>query len=113
MKKLKIGRQEDWKTGRLGAPILSSFHPSILHRDGVLPQTLLIHLFLISIAVFAGAEIDIPQPADLDLVEEKLLLEAIETAQEAVRNSPDDADVWGQLGHVYHINGWEAPAIPC
>ena len=113
MKKLKIGRQEDWKTGRLGAPILPSFHPSILHRDGVLPQTLLIHLFLISIAVFAGAEIDIPQPADLDLVEEELLLEAIETAQEAVRNSPDDANVWGQLGHVYLIHGWETPAIPC
>jgi tetratricopeptide (TPR) repeat protein len=55
----------------------------------------------------------IPQPADLDLVEEKLLLEAIETAQEAVRNSPEDADVWGHLGHVYLIHGWEVPAIPC
>ena len=55
----------------------------------------------------------IPQPADLDLVEEKLLLDAIETAQEAVRNSPEDADVWGHLGHVYHIHGWEIPAIPC
>ena len=113
MKKLKIGRQEDWKTGRLGAPILSSFHPSILHRDGVLPQTLFIHLLLISIAVFTGAEIDIPQPADLNLVEEKLLLEAIEEAQAAVRASPDDADVWGQLGHIYLSHGWEIPAIPC
>ena len=55
----------------------------------------------------------IPQPADLDLVEEKLLLEAIETAQEAVRNSPEAADVWGHLGHVYLIHGWEVPAIPC
>ena len=55
----------------------------------------------------------IPQPADLDLVEEKLLLEAIETAQEAVRNSPEAAAVWGHLGHVYLIHGWEVPAIPC
>ena len=43
----------------------------------------------------------IPQPADLGLVEEKLLLKAIEAAQEKVRRSPDDAEVWGQLGHVY------------
>ena len=55
----------------------------------------------------------IPQPADLDLVEEKLLLKAIEDAQAAVRTSPDDADVWGQLGHVYLSHGWEIPAIPC
>ena len=55
----------------------------------------------------------IPQPADLDLVEEKLLLEAIEEAQAKVRASPDDADVWGQLGHVYLSHGWEIPAIPC
>ena len=55
----------------------------------------------------------IPQPEDLALVEEKLLLKAIEAAQEAVRNSPADADVWGHLGHVYLIHGWEAPAVPC
>ncbi len=55
----------------------------------------------------------IPQPADLDLVEEKLLLKAIEDAQEAVRTSSDNADVWGQLGHVYLSHGWEVPAIPC
>ena len=68
---------------------------------------------LIHVHGFAGDDIDIPQPADLDLVEEKLLLDAIEAAQEAVRNSPDDADVWGHLGHVYLIHGWEAPAVPC
>ena len=55
----------------------------------------------------------IPQPADLDLVEEKLLLKAIEDAQEAVRTSPDAAGVWGQLGHVYLSHGWEFPAIAC
>ena len=60
-----------------------------------------------------AGEIDVPQPADLGLVEEELLLDAIKDAQKAVRNSPDDADVWGYLGHVYLSHGWELPAIPC
>ena len=68
---------------------------------------------LIHIQGFAASDIDIPQPADLGLVEEKLLLKAIEKAQEAVRTSPDDADVWGYLGHTYLSHGWEIPAIPC
>ena len=55
----------------------------------------------------------IPEPADLDLVEEKPLLKAIENAQKAVQKSPDTADVWGQLGHIYLSHGWEIPAIPC
>ena len=55
----------------------------------------------------------IPEPADLGLVEEKILLEAIRTAQDTVRNSPNDAAVWGHLGHVYLSHGWEVPAIPC
>ena len=55
----------------------------------------------------------IPEPVDLDFVEEKILLEAIKTAQAAVRNSPDAAETWGHLGHVYLSHGWEAPAIPC
>ena len=71
------------------------------------------HLVLISIPLFARADIDIPEPADLGLVEEKLLLKAIEAAQGKVRRSPDDAEVWGQLGHVYLSHGWEVPAIPC
>ena len=76
-------------------------------------SVLLFFLILISTGAFAEGEIDIPQPADLDLVEEKLLLEAIRTAQDAVRNSPDDAETWGYLGHVYLSHGWEVPAIPC
>ena len=107
MKKLEIGKQEDWKVGRLGTPILPSFHPSIFH------QMLFIYLILISVPVFAGSDVDIPQPADLGLVEEKLLLRAIEAAQKKVRRSPDDAEVWGQLGHVYLSHGWEVAAIPC
>ena len=74
---------------------------------------LLFFLILISASAVADGKIDIPQPADLDLVEEKLLLEAIRTAQDAVRNSPDDAEAWGYLGHVYLSHGWEVPAIPC
>ena len=76
-------------------------------------QILCLLLILTSSFAFADSKVDIPQPADLDLVEEKLLMEAIETAQKAVRNSPEDAEVWGHLGHVYLIHGWEAPAIPC
>ena len=74
----------------------------------------LIFFFLLIISLgLARGDLDIPQPADLDLVEEQLLLEAIGTAQEAVRNSPDDAEAWGYLGHVYLSHGWEVPAIPC
>ena len=68
---------------------------------------------LINISAFAGSDLDVPQPADLDLVEEKPLLKAIETAQKAVRKSPNTAEVWGYLGHVYLSHGWETPAIPC
>ena len=74
---------------------------------------LLFFLILISTSAFADGKIDIPQPADLDLVEDKLLLKAIRDAQDAVRSSPDDAEVWGYLGHVYLSHGWEVPAIPC
>ena len=70
-------------------------------------------LILISSVTFAANEIDVPEPADLGLVEEKLLLDAIKDAQEAVRNSPGDAKVWGYLGDVYLSHGWEIPAIPC
>ena len=76
-------------------------------------QILYLLLILTSSFVFAERDIDIPEPADLDFVEEQLLLATIETAQEAVRNSPDAAEAWGQLGHVYLIHGWEVPAIPC
>ena len=70
-------------------------------------------LIPISTVLFAASEIDVPEPADLGLVEEKLLLDAIKDAQEAVRHSPDDANVWGYLGDVYLSHGWELPAIPC
>ena len=70
-------------------------------------------LICLNIHAVAGADIDIPEPFDLDLVEETLLLEAIETAKQAVQTSPTDADAWGHLGHVYVSHGWEIPAVPC
>ena len=76
-------------------------------------KKLVLHLSLILISTFTSADIDVPQPADLDFVEEKRLLDAIEAAQAAVRNAPDDANVWGHLGDVYLSHGWEIPAIPC
>ncbi|MXZ01810.1 tetratricopeptide repeat protein [Candidatus Poribacteria bacterium] len=75
--------------------------------------SLLLLLLLINGLTSAKGEVDIPQPADLDLVEERRLLNAVETAQKAVRNSPEDAEVWGQLGHVYLSHRWEVPAIAC
>ena len=63
--------------------------------------------------VFAASDFAIPEPADLYLVEEPLLLKAIADAKAAVQRSPDVADMWGALGHVYLSHGWEAPAIPC
>ncbi len=74
---------------------------------------LCLFLILISILTPIASAIDVPEPADLGLVEEELLLDAIKDAQEAVRNSPEDAAVWGYLGHVYLSHGWELPAIPC
>ena len=70
-------------------------------------------LIWVNILTFADSGINIPEPADLDMVEEKPLIEAIENAQKAVRKSPDAAAVWGQLGHIYLSHGWEIPAIPC
>ena len=77
-------------------------------------KSTLFFLFLcVTFCEFAGGNIDIPEPADLALVEETLLLTAIEKAQQAVRSSPEDADAWGTLGHVYLSHGWEEAAIPC
>ena len=78
-------------------------------------RSLLLLLLLINgfISAKSQGEVNIPQPADLDLVEERRLLKAVGTAQKAVRNAPDDAEVWGQLGHVYLIHRWEVPAIAC
>ena len=55
----------------------------------------------------------IPQPVDLVLVSEPRLLQAAESAQEAVASAPDSADAWGNLGNVYLVHGWEVEAARC
>lgn len=75
-----------------------------------------IHLILLLIGwsiALSHADNQIPQPNDLNLVEEPRLLQAIESAQKAVEKAPGKAAVWGQLGKVYHIHGWEAEAAQC
>lgn len=70
-------------------------------------------LMMMNTMRLAAEAIEIPAPAELHLVEEKLLLEAIAVAQQAVRDAPDDAAAWGKLGHVYLVHGWEETSIPC
>lgn len=70
-------------------------------------------LMMMNARQMAAGEVEVPAPADLNLVAEKLLLEAIATAQQAVRDTPDDAEAWGKLGHVYLVHGWEETSIPC
>lgn len=55
----------------------------------------------------------IPQPVDLILVSEPRLLQAAESAQQAVADAPEKADTWGNLGNVYLVHGWEAEAARC
>ena len=74
---------------------------------------LCLSLIFLSPLTSVAVEIDVPTPTDLGFVKEKPLIEAIETAQKAVRKSPNTAEVWGHLGHIYLSHGWEIPAIPC
>lgn len=67
----------------------------------------------VSLLRFTDAEIEMPQPADLDLIEDSQVLAVVAAAQKAVRNSPDAGEAWGRLGHVYLIYGWEELAEPC
>lgn len=107
-----MGRFKARKIGRLaGEVFFSFFHSSIL------PTKPLILFFMLVVGQFIACPlveaIEIPIPADLGLVTEPLLLKAIESAQKAVRDAPEDAEAWGKLGHIYLVHGWEAPAMPC
>ena len=76
-----------------------------------------IFLFFLLIGVnilgFTDTKIEIPQPADLGLVKDPHVLEVVESAQKAVRNTPNAAEAWGKLGHVYLIHGWNILTEPC
>ena len=67
----------------------------------------------INLLALTDAEVEIPQPAEIDFVKGPHVLEVVEAAQNAVRNDPNAAEAWGKLGHVYLIYGWEALAEPC
>ena len=55
----------------------------------------------------------IPSPADLHLVKEDRLVQAVKAARDAVAASPASATAWGKLGHLYMIHGWKQHAAPC
>ena len=55
----------------------------------------------------------VPQPGDIDHVEEQRLLVAVQAAQKALIEAPKDTTAWGQLGSIYFVHGWEAEAAQC
>ena len=55
----------------------------------------------------------VPQPSDIEQVEEQRLLAAVKTAQNALIEAPKDAAAWGALGNVYFVHGWEVEAAEC
>ena len=54
-----------------------------------------------------------PQPSDIEHVEEQRLLATVKTAQQALMKAPKDATAWGALGNVYFVHGWEVAAAEC
>ena len=55
----------------------------------------------------------VPQPSDIEHVEEQRLLATVKTAQQALMKAPKDATAWGALGNVYFVHGWEVEAAAC
>jgi len=55
----------------------------------------------------------VPQPSDIEHVEEQRLLTTLKTAQKALIETSKDATAWGELGNVYFVHGWEAEAAAC
>ena len=54
-----------------------------------------------------------PQPSDIARVEEQRLLAVVKAAQKTLIKTPKDATVWGQLGNIYFVHGWEIEAAKC
>ena len=52
----------------------------------------------------------VPQPIDIEHVEEQRLLVTVKAAQKALIEVPKDATAWGELGNVYFVHGWEVEA---
>ena len=55
----------------------------------------------------------IPQPRDLAQVSNDRLLQAVESAQNALAKNPGSAAAWGRLGNVYLAHEWRAEAARC
>ena len=55
----------------------------------------------------------VPQPSDIERVEERRLLAVVKAAQKTLVEAPKDATAWGQLGNVYFVHGWEVEAAQC
>ena len=55
----------------------------------------------------------VPQPSDIERVEEQRLLAAVAAAQKRLIEAPKDATVWGELGNIYFAHGWEVEAAEC
>ena len=55
----------------------------------------------------------IPVPPDLELVSNKRLLHAVDSARSTVAYNPGSAAAWGRLGHVYLAHEWRAEAARC
>ena len=55
----------------------------------------------------------VPQPQDIEHVEEKRLLAVVNAAQNTLVDTPKDATAWGALGNIYFVHGWEIEAAAC
>ena len=55
----------------------------------------------------------VPQPQDIEHVEEKRLLAVVNAAQNTLVDTPKDATAWGTLGNIYFVHGWEIEAAAC
>ena len=55
----------------------------------------------------------VPQPSDIEHVEEERLLAVVEAAQQRLVEAPKDANAWGELGNIYFVHGWEVEAAEC
>ena len=55
----------------------------------------------------------VPQPSDIERVEEQRLLDAVAAAQKTLVAAPKDATAWGRLGNIYFVHGWQGEAAAC
>ena len=55
----------------------------------------------------------IPQPENLDKVEETRVLQAVQEAQQEVGDKPHSAEAWANLGKIYIAHDWYEAAAVC